>query len=44
MGTAIQYLSNLVRGESLLHFDLLSNGVEGRNLLNVENIITGLAS
>ena len=43
-GVKVQYLCNIVHGEALFQFDLLSSDVEGTNPLTVENIILWLAS
>ena len=38
-GAKYQYLCNLVHGEALRQFDLLSSGVEGTETLNVKFIL-----
>ena len=42
-GAKIQYLHTLVRGEALLHFDLLSDEGEGANPLTIKTVILGLS-
>ena len=43
-GAEIQYICTLVRGEALHQFESLSADTEGTNPLNVEDILSGLAS
>ena len=42
-GAKIKYLCNLVRGDALRQFDLLSADVESTQTINVDEIIKGLA-